>query len=612
MKSKFNKKTKQTFQGGPKNIIFAVVFFVLSLALLTKLTDYSRKVINIPYSTFLEKVEQGAVKSINISGLDVYGEYKDGNKFETVVGDNPKNWDILRSQGVEINVNNPSSNFSLWHIMLLLSFFITPLGIWYMLRQAKGSGGNSGGGGIFNMGKSKAKLFMPSSIKENFDSVAGATEAKEELTDVVDFLRNPEKYKRFGAKIPRGVLLVGEPGNGKTLLARAVAGEANCPFFSISGSDFIEVFVGVGAARVRDLFAQARKVAPCIIFIDEIDAVGRHRGSGLGGGNDEREQTLNQLLTEMDGFEVSNEPIIVLAATNRPDVLDKALLRPGRFDRRVDVPYPDLISREQILNVHIKNIKIDPSIDIKKIARGTPGFSGADLANLVNESAINASKQKDKNIVTIEDFEEARDKILIGKKLKTVLLSEEDRKVTAYHESGHALVRLLIPAETDPLHKVTIIPRGGALGVTHSLPEREKYTVSKDEMIAQVKAALGGRAAEELVFNKLMTGAYSDFKVATEMVRRMVCNYGMSDNIGPVVYTQSHGEYNYSQKTAERIDQEVQNTLEACYKDATKLLADNRDMLDKLANALLEKETMYASEIYELLGIKPREDFKLT
>lgn len=611
MKNKFNKKIKPNLKGsGPKSIVIAVIFFVLSLALLTKLTDYTNKIVNISYSKFLEKVEQGAVKSVIISGSEAYGEFKNGTRFETVIGDYQKNWDLLRTHGVEFTLANPSSRISFWNILLFLSFLMTPLAIWYIFRQAKGSSGNSGNGGIFNMGKSRAKLFMPSTIKENFNSVAGAAEAKEELQDMVDFLKNPEKYKRLGAKITRGVLLVGEPGNGKTLLARAVAGEANCPFFSVSGSDFIEVFVGIGAARVRDLFAQARKAAPAIIFIDEIDAVGRHRGSGLGGGHDEREQTLNQLLTEMDGFETSNEPVIVLAATNRPDVLDKALLRPGRFDRRVDVPYPDLTSREQILNVHVKNIKIDPTIDMQKLARGTPGFSGADLANLVNEAAINASK-KGRDFVIMEDFEESRDKILLGKELKTIVLTEEDRKITAFHEAGHALVRLLSPEESDPLHKVTIIPRGKALGVTHSLPEKEKHTSSKEEMIANVQMALGGRVAEEIVFNKLTTGAYSDFKAATDIVRRMICFYGMSEKLGPVIYSQVNGEFEYSQKTAEQIDEEVKSIIEVCYKQAHKLLSENRDKLDKLANALLEKETMYASEIYELLGITPREDFKL-
>jgi cell division protease FtsH len=476
--------------------------------------------------------------------------------------------------------------------------------IWYYMRQSRNSNGG-GGPNFFSMGKSRAKLFMPSTIKDTFASFAGAQEAKEELEDLVDFLKNPEKYKRLGAKITRGVLLVGAPGNGKTLLARAVAGEANCPFFSISGSDFVEVFVGVGASRVRDLFVQARKHAPCIVFIDEIDAVGRQRGSGLGGGHDEREQTLNQLLTEMDGFEVTGESVIVLAATNRPDVLDSALLRPGRFDRRVDVPYPDLKSREQILKVHAKPVKMATDVDLQKIARGTPGFSGAELANLINEAAIIASKQNAKEI-TIDDMEAARDKLLLGKELKSIALSEDDRRVTSYHESGHALINLLLPEDTDPLHKLTIIPRGKALGVTHSMPEREKYTSSKAEMEANVMVALGGRVAEELIFNKLYTGAYSDFTKATAIVRDMVCRYGMSEKMGTVVYSQSRDEFEYSEHTGRLIDEEVRAILEALYGRTKQLLVDNQDKLEKLAQALLEKETLYAREVYELLEIKPR------
>lgn len=404
-------------------------------------------------------------------------------------------------------------------------------------------------------------------------------------------------------------MLVGEPGNGKTLLAKAVAGEANCPFFSISGSDFIEVFVGVGAARVRDLFAQARKNAPCIIFIDEIDAVGRHRGSGLGGGHDEREQTLNQLLTEMDGFQTTGGSVIILAATNRPDVLDKALLRPGRFDRRVEVPYPDLVSREQILTLHAKSVKLCSEVDLKKIARGTPGFSGADLANIINEAAIIASK-KGQNEIEIQDFEDARDKILLGKEIKTIVLSDKEKEMTAYHEAGHALIGLLLPEHTDPLHKVTIIPRGRALGVTHSLPEREKYTKTKKEMIGSIMVSLGGRAAEKLVFNAMATGAYSDFKNATAIARNMVCKYGMSDELGPVVYSQGQQDFRYSQKTAEKIDAEVQKILDTSQEQVINLLQDARDKLDTLAHALLEKETLYASEIYELLGIEPRVEHK--
>ncbi|MBA2307301.1 ATP-dependent zinc metalloprotease FtsH, partial [Candidatus Dependentiae bacterium] len=476
---------------------------------------------------------------------------------------------------------------------------------WYFFRQSRTSGGN--GGNIFGMSKSKEKMFMPSQIKVNFNSVAGAVEAKEQLADVVDFLKYPEKYKRLGAKLPRGVLLVGEPGNGKTLLAKAVAGEANCPFFSVSGSDFIEVFVGVGAARIRDLFAQARRHSPSIVFIDEIDAVGKQRGTGIGGGLDEREQTLNQLLTEMDGFETATASVIIIGATNRPDVLDKALLRPGRFDRRVDVPFPDVLSREEILKVHAQGVKIDSSVDLKKIARGTPGFTGADLANLINEAAIIASKANDPS-VSVKDFEEARDKALIGKELKTISLSEREKRVTAYHEAGHTLITLLLPGVTDPLHKVTIVPRGRALGVTFSLPEREKHSVSRDEMIGKVMVCLGGRAAEEIVFNELATGAYSDFSVATDIVRRMVCKYGMSKKLGPIVYSAEQGETSYSQETARMIDDEMRTIMEECNEKVISLLADNRGQLDKLANALFEKETLQAGEVYALLGIQSREE----
>ncbi|KKP29822.1 MAG: ATP-dependent zinc metalloprotease FtsH [candidate division TM6 bacterium GW2011_GWF2_30_66] len=593
---------------GPKGFIIVAIVFVI-FALLATLDDISRGVKKVNYSTFLKMVERGQVKKVKISGQDVYGELKDDSKFETVIAYNPKNWDILKEHDVDFEVTNQSGGFSIWYLLSFLSFLATLGFIWYIFKQAKGGQSGSGGGNnVFSMGKSRHKLFMPTTIKENFDSVAGAAEAKEDLKDVVDFLKSPEKFKRLGAKITRGVLLIGEPGNGKTLLAKAVAGEANCPFFSISGSDFIEVFVGVGASRVRDLFAQARKNAPSIIFIDEIDAVGRTRGSGLGGGHDEREQTLNQLLTEMDGFQTTSESVIVLAATNRPDVLDKALLRPGRFDRRVHVPYPDLVSREQILNVHAKNVKIDMAVDLAKIARGTPGFSGADLANLINEAAINASKTNQKT-VTVKDFEEASDKILLGKEIKTMVQTPQDLKITSYHESGHSLIRVMLPQEADPLHKVTIIPRGRALGVSHSLPERDKHTLSKKEMLASIAIALGGRAAEDLVFNKITTGAYSDFKVATDMARDMVCYYGMSD-LGIAVYRQGDADFAYSQKTAEKIDEQVNKILDESYNRAKDILQQNRDKLDKLAEALLARETMFAGEVYELLGVEPRIEHK--
>ena len=569
------------------------------------LTDKNRAIQPITYSKFLNLVEQDEVKRVHVSGQEVHGILKNNTKFETTIANKSGDWELLRKHNVEFSIDNPNGSFNIWYLLPLLSLIITAWALWYFIRQSRGSGGNGGGNNIFTMGKSRARLFMPSSITVKFDDVAGVQEAKEELKDVVDYLRNPEKYQRLGAKIPRGVLLVGAPGNGKTMLARAVAGEANCPFFSVSGSDFIEVFVGVGAARVRDLFQQARKNAPCIIFIDEIDAVGRQRGSGLGGGHDEREQTLNQMLAEMDGFQTTGGSVIVLAATNRPDVLASALLRPGRFDRRVDVPYPDLKSREQILAVHAKSVKLSGDVDLQKIARGTPGFSGADLANLLNEAAIIASKEN-KEKIGIADLEEARDKILLGKEVKSIALTDEDRKVTSYHESGHALVRLLLPEDSDPLHKVTIIPRGRALGVTHAMPEREKYTQTKQEMVANVMSALGGRAAEELVFNKATTGAYSDFKAASSIVRDMVCNYGMGSDLGQVIYAQGQGDFVYSQKTAERIDREVQNIMDECYGRTMKLLTDNRDKLNLLAETLLEKETMYAEEIYELLGIEPR------
>jgi cell division protease FtsH len=608
-------KRKQTNWWGknPKNILIAALVFFGSIYVLHQLTDQSRTIQTMGYSQFLDKVERDEVKGVRISGQEVYGVLNDGTQFETVVGTSQKDWDLLREHNVEMEISTPTPAINLWYFLPFLPLLLLlGWGIFFFMRQSRGGSGGGGAGNIFSMGKSRAKLFMPSTIKEKFSSVAGVTEAKEELKDVVDFLKNPQKYKRMGAKIPRGVLLVGEPGNGKTLLARAVAGEATCPFFSISGSDFIEVFVGVGAARVRDLFAQARKNAPCIVFIDEIDAVGRHRGSGLGGGHDEREQTLNQLLTEMDGFQTNEAPVIVLAATNRVDVLDKALLRPGRFDRRVDVPYPDVTSREQILQVHAKQVKIDTdTVNLKKIAQGTPGFSGADLANLINEAAIIAAKG-DQGHVTIDDFEEARDKIMLGKELKTIILTDNDRKVTAYHEAGHALVRLLMPEHTDPLHKVTIIPRGRALGVTHYLPEREKHTSTKSEMLASIASALGGRAAEELVFESATTGAYSDFQVASQIARAMVCNYGMSLEIGPIVYGQSNQDFVYSQKTAEQLDTEVKNIIDTCYKQACDLLRANRDKLDALSLALLEKETMYAGEIYTLLGIESRAEHKLS
>lgn len=476
-------------------------------------------------------------------------------------------------------------------------------------RNATSNGDNSN---VLAKGNSKPKMFMPTQVKTKFDDVAGIPEAKEELLDVVDFLKNPEKNRRLGARLPRGVLLAGDPGNGKTLLAKAVAGEANCPFFSVSASDFVEMYVGVGASRVRDLFTQARRHMPSIIFIDEIDAVGGKRVAGFDGGSDERAQTLNQLLTEMDGFNSEDSAVIVMAATNRPDILDNALLRPGRFDKRVEVSYPDIKSREKILHVHAKNIKIDPSVDVNRIARCTPGFSGADLAHLVNEAALVATKKEEQKMVMMVDFEEARDRIILGKERKSVVMSDKEKELTAYHEAGHAMVRLLVPEHADPLHKLTILPRGRALGVTYSMPEREKYSASKEEMLTEIMVCLGGRAAEELFFNMIATGASNDFEKATNSARQMVCVYGMSDELGPVVYNQGRGAFEYSQKTAEKIDEVVYNILKDAQEKTKSLLEANKDQLKKLSLTLLEKETMYADEVYELLGIESRESFKLT
>jgi cell division protease FtsH len=604
-----SKKTGNFFQGGPKNFVnflFVGLLLMGTLLLLNHLTQNTTPTHVFGYSQFLKKVEENAVKNVLVSGQDAEGDMKDGSRYRTILPVSHNQWDLLRSHDVEVAVESDTGNSFFWLILILggLGFIIGLF--WYLLRQVR-NGANSASN-MFPLSKSRAKMFMPSSIKENFDSVAGAAEAKEELKDVVDFLKNPNKFKRLGAKITRGVLLVGEPGNGKTLLAKAVAGEANCPFFSISGSDFIEIFVGVGAGRVRDLFAQARKYAPSIIFIDELDAVGRHRGSGMGGGHDEREQTLNQLLTEMDGFQTKEGAVIVLAATNRPDVLDKALLRPGRFDRRVVVPYPDLASREQILKVHAKGVPIDSTVDLGIIARGTPGFSGADLASLINEAAISASKNN-QDLVTIQDFEMARDKIVLGKEIKSMVRTKEELRVTAFHEAGHAMLTLLQPIHTDPLHKVTIIPRGRSLGVTYSFPEKDKYMVCKEEMEANMLTLMGGRAAEELTFGTITTGAAHDFETATDIARGMVCHYGMSD-LGKVVYTQQEGSFAYSQKTAEQIDGEVKRMIDVSYAKAVDLLRANSEKLNILATTLLEKETMHAGEIYTLLEIEPRQEHR--
>ena len=607
------KPSFKNFKASPWGILFFVALFVLSLLLLTHMTDTVRVTTPINYSHFIDDVQAGKVKAVYIAGSEVFGEYTaDNKKFQTIIPTNkPDLYDWLHKYNVEQKIAAPTNSAGFWYVLLAFLCIGGGILLWYFLRQSRASGGQ--GNNVFSMGKSKAKMFLPSQIKVNFKSVAGANEAKEELEDVVDFLKNPEKYKKLGGKLTRGVLLIGEPGNGKTLLAKAVAGEANCPFFSVSGADFIEVFVGIGAARVRDLFAQARKHEPCIIFIDEIDAIGRQRsGSGMGGGYDEREQTLNQLLTEMDGFETDASAVVVIAATNRPDVLDKALIRPGRFDTRVEVSYPALDDRFEILKIHAKAIIIDPALDLLKVARGTPGFTGADLANIVNQATIIAAKHN-QSFVTIENFEEARDKIMLGKARKHHILSPYELKVTAFHEAGHALIRLLLPKSSDPLHKVTIIPRGRALGVTHWLPERDKYVVTRQELISSIMSALAGQAAEELVFNEISTGASSDFKAASDIAYKMVCTYGMSKKLGHVVYLHPYkGDYSFSEQTAEKIDDEVRAIVEECYKETTNMLIAEREKLDKLSYALLEKETLQAGEIYELLGIESREEHKLT
>lgn len=590
----------KNIKSGPNILVLFLVILAILFGL-SKLIDIARITKTPTYTEFKKEVIEGKVKSVKIAGSDITGQYKDSPmRFELTVQKPSLVLDLLEKNNVDVSFNYPSADFSFWHLLFLLSLLIMPLVAWYFLRQLKGAS-NGGTSGVFSVGKSKAKMFMPSQIKFKFDSVAGVKEAKEELRDVVNYLKDPEKYSRLGAKLTKGILLSGHPGNGKTLLAKAVAGEANCPFFSLNGADFIELFAGVGAARVRDLFAQARKNAPCIIFIDEIDAIGRQRVNGFGN-NEEREQTLNQLLSEMDGFDSSGVPIVIIGATNRPDILDKALIRPGRFDRQVLVPYPDLQSRLEILQLHAKNIKMDSSIDLYKIARATTGLSGAELANIINESAINASKT-DQDCVLLKDFEEAKDKIFLGKQHKNKIMSFEERKITAYHESGHALIGCLLD-HWDPVYKVTILPRGSSLGVTHFIPERDKYIQSKQELEASVMTALGGRGAEELVFNCMYTGAYSDFLKATSVLRNMICNYGMNNELGNVVY--SRDNYEYSEETAKKIDNEVIKLMDYYYKKVLDMLISNRDKLDKLAYALLEKETLLDFEIYEILEIKPK------
>ncbi len=556
------------------------------------------------FSDFMGKLDADEIQEVIIKGNVITGQLKDGKNFKTYTAEYPDLVQTLRDQNVKITVKPEEQNPWYWNLFFSWGPIIFLVVIWIFFMRQMQTGGNK----ALSFGKAKAKLVSEKSVKITFADVAGIEEAKAEVQEIIDFLKDPQKFQKLGGKIPKGVLLVGAPGTGKTLLARAIAGEAGVPFFSMSGSDFVEMFVGVGASRVRDLFDQAKKSAPCIIFIDEIDAVGRHRGAGLGGGHDEREQTLNQLLVEMDGFE-SNVGVIILAATNRPDVLDPALLRPGRFDRQVVVPQPDVKGRLEILKVHTRNVPVDEKVNLDEIARGTPGFSGADLENLVNEAALLAARNA-KTKVEKSDFEAAKDKVLMGVERRSMIISEEEKKNTAYHEAGHSLVAKLTPG-TDPLHKVSIIPRGRALGVTQQLPIDDKYTYSKDYLLKALSVFLGGRAAEEIALNHMTTGAGNDLERATDLARKMVTEWGMSDKLGPLTFGKKDEQIflgreivrhkDYSEKTAIDIDEEVKKIVIEAYNTSKNLLTANRDILETLAKALLEKETMDGVEIDALI-----------
>ena len=600
-----------------KNIILWIIIGLLLIVLfnLFQGNNSSKNTSKISFSDFIAAAESGNIREVNISGNNVTGFLDDGRSFNTYAPNYPNLVDKLNENGVKITAE-PSERSMHPLLSVLLSWFpmLLLIGVWiFFMRQMQ-----SGGGKAMGFGKSKAKLLNEAVGKITFDDVAGIDEAKQELEEVVEFLKDPQKFSRLGGKIPRGALLVGPPGTGKTLLARAIAGEANVPFFSISGSDFVEMFVGVGASRVRDMFDQGKKNAPCIVFIDEIDAVGRHRGAGLGGGNDEREQTLNQLLVEMDGFE-ANAGVIIIAATNRPDVLDPALLRPGRFDRQITVSNPDVMGRDKILKVHIKKIKISPKFDSKIIARGTPGFSGADLANLVNEAALLAAR-KNKRMVTLEDFESAKDKVMMGAEKRSMVMSEDEKKLTAYHEAGHAVATLHSPA-SDPIHKATIIPRGRALGMVMRLPEKDQLSMRKDQMKAHLLIATGGRIAEEMIFgkDKITNGAASDIQMVTSLAKKMITEWGMSEKLGRLRYNNDSEEVflghsvaqskNLSDSTAKLIDEEVRFLAEEAEKNCKKILQDYIEELHIVAKGLLEYETLSGDEIKDLIkGIKPSRD----
>jgi cell division protease FtsH len=577
-------------------LVLALVFFVI----FSVFSKQYRREPEVIFSEFMGAVERGDVREVVIQGNDIQGKYKNGEQFRTFAPDDPELVKTLREKQVQIAAKPESE--SPWYMMLLLNWFpmLLLIGVWvFFMRQMQ-----VGGGKAMSFGKSRAKLLTENQHRVTFSDVAGVDEAKDELQEIIEFLKDPKKFTKLGGRIPKGCLLVGAPGTGKTLLARAIAGEAGVPFFSISGSDFVEMFVGVGASRVRDLFVQGKKKAPCIIFIDEIDAVGRHRGAGLGGGHDEREQTLNQLLVEMDGFE-SNDGVILIAATNRPDVLDPALLRPGRFDRHVVVPRPDIRGREGILQVHIRKVPLSADVDVSVLARSTPGFTGADLENLVNEAALLAARN-DKEKVDMLDLELAKDKVMMGAERRSMIISDEEKRNTAYHEAGHALVAKLLPG-ADPIHKVTIIPRGMALGLTQQLPMDEKHTYPREYLLTNLVILFGGRVAEELVLEHMTTGAGNDIEKATDLARRMVCEWGMSEKLGPMTFGKKEEEIflgrdftqkvDYSESTAIEIDSEVRRIIQESYHRAKDLLKTNLRLLHKVAEKLLEKEVLDGSEI---------------
>lgn len=587
-----------------KNLALWLVIGLMTILLFNLFSKPPKTIDEIVFSDFIYSVEKGEISEVLIQGRNILGTSLDNKEFKTYAPEDPTLIQFLREKNVRIKAQPEDE--APWYLAIFISWFpmVLLVGVWiFFMRQMQ-----SGGGKAMSFGKSKAKLFTEDQKKVTFRDVAGVEEAKVELEEIIEFLKNPKKFTKLGGKIPKGVLLVGPPGTGKTLLAKAIAGEAGVPFYSMSGSDFVEMFVGVGASRVRDLFAQGKKNAPCIMFIDEIDAVGRHRGAGLGGGHDEREQTLNQLLVEMDGFE-SNEGVILISATNRPDVLDPALMRPGRFDRQVVVPKPDVKGREQILAVHTANTPIEKDVDLEVIARGTPGFTGADIANLVNEAALLAAR-RDKEKVGMEDLDEAKDKVLMGVERKSMIIGEEEKRGTAYHEAGHTLVAKLIP-NTDPIHKVSIIPRGMALGITQQLPVDEKHSYSRDNLLNRIAILMGGRVAEELVLNQLSTGAGNDIERATELARKMVCEWGMSEKLGPLSFGKKEEQIflgrefaqhkDYSESTAETIDLEVRRFVTENYERATNLLKKNIKYLHSLTEELLIKETLDGKEVDEII-----------